>query len=122
MQRTESTVRPGAISVERHAGLVHVVLAENIVQTTRDGSTLFVYDQTRIVTDETRYRTRTALAWKALATPEVYEGCVRTENGLYPRIVVDKGARVALDPVEAAALATNTDIKEVAEEQVVTKG
>lgn len=97
MQRTQSTIRPGAVTVERDAaGAVHVVLAENIVQTDNDGTPIYEYDQTRVVTDGGKYRARTLAAWKPLATPEKYEGCVMTANGLMP--CVESAKPAALEP------------------------
>jgi hypothetical protein len=85
------------VTVERDAnGVVNVVLAENIAQKDNDGTPIYEYDQTRIVTDGGKYRARTLASWKPLATPEKYEGCVMTANGLMPS--VDSVKPAALDP------------------------
>jgi hypothetical protein len=83
------------VTVERDAsGHIHVVLAENIVQRDNDGTPIYEYDQTRIVTDGAKYRNRTLTAWKPLATPEKYEGCIMTANGLMPIVAAESTERV----------------------------
>ena len=46
--KSESNIKPLAYSVEKCGDIAEIVLTENIIETERDGETIFAYDEYRI--------------------------------------------------------------------------
>jgi len=105
--KTESTIQPKPITIERIDDIVHVVLAENVVSNMRDDTQMYEYDMSMVITNVAQYeanKKRTFAQWKPMVKEATYDGCVMTDNGLYPIAQIVNGKRIVLNELQTKAI------------------